>query len=207
MKHNNQLPNQHFRKEWQLRVKTWFDQPGRKLRRHNARIAKAARIAPRPIEKLRPAVRCQTLKYNTKVRSGRGFTLDELKAAKIAPKYAQTVGIVVDYRRRNRSEESLDINAARLKDYISRLVVLPKSSKKRTPEIVAAYKEAVQAKGPVAPITNPYVAEEPRVITEEEKKANNFYTLRQARANKRFRGVRDALAKAKAEEEAQKVKK
>ena len=79
MKHNNQLPNVHFHKDWQLRVKTWFDQPGRKKRRRNNRISKAARIAPRPIELLRPAVRCPTLKYNTKLRAGRGFTLDELK--------------------------------------------------------------------------------------------------------------------------------
>ena len=27
MKHNNQLPNAHFRKDWQRFVKTWFDQP------------------------------------------------------------------------------------------------------------------------------------------------------------------------------------
>src|SRR6266511_1737813 len=79
MKHNNQLPNGHFHKDWQLRVKTWFDQPGRKKRRRLNRINKAARIAPRPIKLLRPAVRCPTIKYNTKLRVGRGFTLDELK--------------------------------------------------------------------------------------------------------------------------------
>ena len=80
LKHNNQLPNQHFRKDWQRRVKTWFDQPGRKKSRRIARIQKAARIAPRPVDGLlRPAVRCPTIKYNTKLRAGRGFTLEELK--------------------------------------------------------------------------------------------------------------------------------
>lgn len=80
VKHNNVLPNQHFRKDWQIRVKTWFDQPGRKLRRRNNRVKKAAIQAPRPIDGLvRPAVRCQTLKYNTKLRKGRGFTITELK--------------------------------------------------------------------------------------------------------------------------------
>ena len=80
MKHNNQLPNAHFHKFWQDRVKTWFDQPGRKHRRRSARITKAASEAPRPIDGLlRPAVRCMTLKYNTKLRAGRGFTLEELK--------------------------------------------------------------------------------------------------------------------------------
>lgn len=80
LKHNNQLPNQHFRKQWQRRVKTWFDQPGRKKSRRIARIQKAARIAPRPVDGLlRPAVRCPTLRYNMKLRAGRGFTLEELK--------------------------------------------------------------------------------------------------------------------------------
>ena len=80
LKHNNQLPNQHFRKDWQRRVKTWFDQPGRKKSRRVARIQKAARIAPRPVDGLlRPAVRCPTQRYNMKLRAGRGFTLDELK--------------------------------------------------------------------------------------------------------------------------------
>ncbi|KAJ2893622.1 60S ribosomal protein L13, partial [Coemansia aciculifera] len=67
---NKQLPNTHFRKEWDLRVRTWFNQPGRKLRRRRARVAKAAQIAPRPTELLRPAVRCPTVKYNRKVRVG-----------------------------------------------------------------------------------------------------------------------------------------
>jgi large subunit ribosomal protein L13e len=80
LKHNNQLPNQHFRKQWDRRVKTWFDQAGRKKSRRIARVQKAGRIAPRPIDGLlRPAVRCPTVRYNMKLRSGRGFTLEELK--------------------------------------------------------------------------------------------------------------------------------
>lgn len=26
VRHNNVIPNQHFHKDWQTRVKTWFDQ-------------------------------------------------------------------------------------------------------------------------------------------------------------------------------------
>jgi large subunit ribosomal protein L13e len=26
VRHNNVVPNQHFHKDWQTRVKTWFDQ-------------------------------------------------------------------------------------------------------------------------------------------------------------------------------------
>jgi len=45
-----------------------------------ARQKKAVKIFPRPTTgKLRPIVHGQTLKYNMKVRSGRGFSLEELK--------------------------------------------------------------------------------------------------------------------------------
>jgi large subunit ribosomal protein L13e len=130
MKHNNILPNIHFHKDWQRYVKTWFDQAGQKKRRRNLRSAKAARIAPRPLDLLRPAVRCPTLKYKTKLRAGRGFTLQELKAAGIPKKQALTIGIPVDHRRRNRSEESLQINIARLNEYKSKLILFPKNTKK-----------------------------------------------------------------------------
>ena len=33
VKHNNVIPNQHFKKKWQFYVKTWFNQPARKKRR------------------------------------------------------------------------------------------------------------------------------------------------------------------------------
>lgn len=80
MKHNNVLPNQHFRKDWQLHVRTWFDQPGSKQTRRVARLKKAVAVAPRPVDGLlRPAVRCPTVKYNMKLRAGRGFTIEELK--------------------------------------------------------------------------------------------------------------------------------
>jgi hypothetical protein len=45
-----------------------------------ARSVKAGRVAPRPVAGvLRPVVHAQTVKYNNKVRLGRGFTLEELK--------------------------------------------------------------------------------------------------------------------------------
>jgi large subunit ribosomal protein L13e len=79
-KHNNAIQRNHFHKDWQNRVKTWFDQPARKKRRRNARIAKAARVFPRPAAgPLRPIVHAPTIRYNAKVRLGRGFSLDELK--------------------------------------------------------------------------------------------------------------------------------
>lgn len=35
VRHNNVIPNGHFKKKWQFRVKTWFNQPARKVRRRN----------------------------------------------------------------------------------------------------------------------------------------------------------------------------
>ena len=77
---NKIIPNAHFRKHWQRRVKTWFNQPGQKKRRRVKRLRKAAAVAPRPAAgPLRPVVHCPTARYNIKTRLGRGFTLDELK--------------------------------------------------------------------------------------------------------------------------------
>ena len=47
---------------------------------YSARQKKAVKIFPRPTAgPLRPVVHGQTLKYNMKVRTGKGFTLEELK--------------------------------------------------------------------------------------------------------------------------------
>merc|ERR1712130_943590 len=113
----NIVPNQHFHKDWQNYVKTWFNQPARKIRRRQNRVAKAAKVAPRPIGKLRPVVSCPTYKYNLKQRAGRGFTLEEIKAAGLSKKFARTIGIAVDHRRRNKSVESLQLNTQRLKEF------------------------------------------------------------------------------------------
>ena len=83
-KRNQMVPNAHFHKDWDRYVKTWFNQPARKERRRKARAAKSARVAPRPVKTLRPIVRCPTYKYNIKDRQGRGFTLEELKAAGVS---------------------------------------------------------------------------------------------------------------------------
>lgn len=83
-KRNGVIPNAHFKKHWERYVKTWFDQPGKKKRRRQKRKEKAASVFPRPVQSLRPVVRCPTFKYNTKVRAGRGFTLQELRVSRLA---------------------------------------------------------------------------------------------------------------------------
>ena len=72
VKHNKIIPNQHFHKKWQtssrgpLHIKSWFNQPGKKKSRRLKRAAKAAANAPRPADKLRPLVRCQTQQHNAR---------------------------------------------------------------------------------------------------------------------------------------------
>ena len=79
---------------------------------------------------LRPAVRAPTVRYNRKLREGRGFTLAELKEAGVGRKEARGVGIVVDHRRRNLSEEGKALNVERLKAYKAKLIVFPRKASK-----------------------------------------------------------------------------
>ena len=187
------LPDAHFRKHWKRYVHTWFDQPASKKRRRRTRLQKAAKIAPRPAAgPLRPVVRCPTFRYNTKVRAGRGFSLAELKEAGISRKFAQTIGIAVDHRRRNKSQESLQLNAQRLKEYRSKLIIFPRKLSKphKGDSDAETLKLATQLKGPVLPIKQPKSIMKRRPISEDEKKSSVFQALRVARANQRLAGVR-----------------
>ncbi|KAF5374863.1 hypothetical protein D9758_000348 [Tetrapyrgos nigripes] len=205
-KHNNVLHDNHFRKDWQRHVKTWFDQPGRKLRRRKARQTKAAALGVRPLTLLRPAVRGQTVRYNRKLREGRGFTLAELKEAGIGRKEARGVGIVVDHRRRNLSEEGKKVNVERLLAYKSKLIVFPrKTGKPKKGDSSAEDLEASQTRVNL-PLPESYPAEAPRKITSEEREFEAYKTLRTARANARYEGARKLRAAKKEEEEAAKKK-
>jgi large subunit ribosomal protein L13e len=192
--HNNEVPNNHFKKKWQFYVKTWFNQPGRKLRRRTARADKAQLAFPRPVGGvLKPMVRGQTLKYNTKQRMGRGFSLAELKEAGISAKLAPTIGISVDHRRRNRSTEGLQLNATRLKAYKSNLVIFPRDSKKPK-AFETAVAEAKLVPQHTAAKIMPVVKEKPAVtlvkITKDMKNEMAYAKLRMERMNERMVGKR-----------------
>jgi len=107
-----------------------LDQPKKAQTRRRRRIQKAKKVFPRPLKMLRPSVACPTVRYNFRKRLGRGFTVEEIKAAGITPRYAATVGVRVDTRRKNISEESLNTNTQRLKTYLSKLVLFPLNKKK-----------------------------------------------------------------------------
>ncbi|XP_067652881.1 large ribosomal subunit protein eL13-like [Haliotis asinina] len=203
-KGNNMVPNGHFHKDWQRRVRTWFNQPMRKQRRQDTRVQKARAIAPRPVKGyLRPIARCQTFKYNTKIRAGRGFTLEELKQAGINRRQARSIGISVDYRRRNKTVESLQQNVQRLKEYNSKLILFPrKESKPKKGDATAEQiKTATQLKGDVMPIRQVYRSEKARKISKREKRFSPFAALRSARVNARLFGVREKKKREAAEKE------
>lgn len=130
VKHNNVIPNVHLRKHWQRNVRVWLNQAGRKKTRLQARRAKAAATSPRPLDRLRPTVRCQTIRYSHRPRLGKGFTLAEIKAVGLGAQFAKSIGITVDHRRKNRSQEAFDLNKARLTNYLSKLVLYPRNEKK-----------------------------------------------------------------------------
>ncbi|XP_076449920.1 large ribosomal subunit protein eL13-like [Babylonia areolata] len=194
-KRNNIIPNGHFHKDWQRMVKTWFNQPMRKKRRQAKRAKKALAIAPRPVAGLlRPVVRCPTFKYNTRVRAGRGFTLEELKEAGVNRKQARSIGISVDYRRRNASLENLQANVQRLKEYKNKLILFPRhpNNPKKGDATAEDMKMAKQlTRNTVMPVVDPVRREKARAITDEEKKFKAFIVLRQARINKKLFGKRE----------------
>jgi large subunit ribosomal protein L13e len=127
---NNQVPNDHLRKDWYKRVKYFFDDPARARRRRNARLQRAKKMAPRPSEgPLRPLVHCPTVCYNTKLRLGRGFTVPELIKAGFDPSRAPFLGIAVDKRRAHTKNALVQQNIERLVAYKNRLVLVKKGQK------------------------------------------------------------------------------
>jgi large subunit ribosomal protein L13e len=207
IKHNQTIPNNHFRKQWQRRVRCHFDQPGKKVTRRLARRSKAAAVAPRPVDKLRPVVRCPTIKYNRRTRLGRGFTLDELKAAGIPKLYARTVGISVDARRHNLSEEAFAANVQRLKEYQARLIVFPRKSNKPkktdTPKDQQTAETTQSIRGSFG-VEQPIAAGFSEIAKSELPKnveGGAYKQLRKARSDARYQGAREKRARDKAEEE------
>ncbi|GAW11800.1 hypothetical protein ANO14919_011520 [Xylariales sp. No.14919] len=199
IKGNQQIPHNHFRKAWQTRVKCHFDQAGQKSRRRDARRAKAVAIAPRPLDRLRPVVRCPTVKYNRRARTGRGFSLAELSAAGIPRHLAPTIGISVDHRRVNLSEESLAINVQRLKAYQARLILFPRKTKGSALDNIETTRSIKSAFTFEA--TAPGVTEINKDAMPQGVEGGAYRTLRVARSDARLKGVREKRARDAAEAE------
>ena len=188
--------------------------PPTAFRRSIAREKKAAAIFPRPTAgALRPVVHPPTQRYNFKTRLGRGFTLEELKAAGISKKMAPTIGIAVDHRRRNRSEESLALNSKRLKAYKASLILFPRrTAKPKHGDYEAGELSlAAQLKGKLMPIVKEAKPLEMVTVTEEMKGFKAYQKLRTERMNvwqvgPRIKKAEEAAKKAEEDEKVAKMK-
>jgi len=215
-KGNNAIPHVHQKKHWNPcssqkgNVKVFLNQPAQKIRRRRLRLVKAKKVFPRPVKSLRPQVNCPTVRHNMKKRLGRGFTPTELKAAGLNARYAATIGIRVDGRRKNKSEEGLNVNVQRLKTYMSKLVLFPLNHKKivkgeaSEQDVKAAKQDRTRfGDAAVGGLVFP-AAEGPRAVTAEEKTKNVYKFLKKNHSAVRFLGARTSRAARKAAKENEK---
>merc|ERR1712224_1079893 len=129
-----------------------------------------------------------TQRYNMRLRLGKGFTLEELKAAQIPKKLARTIGVSVDHRRRNRCEESLQTNVERLKLYKSKLMVFPKGSGKKSvkkgdtarSELANVAQNTLKE---IIPVPKTAKRVKARAIAGDEKEKSVYKVLKKARTN------------------------
>jgi len=124
---------------------------------------------------------------------------------------AATIGISVDPRRQNLSEESLTANVARLKEYMSRLILFPRRNGKTkqgdaSVEDVKSAKESktvVKSSKQSFPIVNEKKITEAK-ISDIEATEDAYKTLRKVRSDARNAGKRAKRAKDKSEAEEKK---
>lgn len=130
-----------------------------------------------------------------------------LSAAGIPRKFARTIGISVDPRRQNLSEEGLKANVERLQEYRKRLILFPRRNGKTKSGDASAedIKSAKSVENIVSstkaglPIKNVIELEE-GPISKYEATENAFRKLRDSRSEARLVGVREKRAKAKVDE-------
>lgn len=146
MKHNNALVSNHFNKG-SMKFKMWFNQPAKGLKRRNARREKAKKQYPIPVKKLLPVVRQPTQRYNYKVRLGRGFTEQEIVGAGVELKYAMSIGVKIDKRRKDRNMETYERNVERLKEYLGHVKVYKNAKEAREDN-------ATSFRGTIMPVKN-----------------------------------------------------
>lgn len=105
----------------------------------------------------------------------------------------------MDHRRRNKCEESLELNKQRILSYLDRIVIFPKAG-----DAVSAKQVTVAE---AFPIVNDSTIEPARKISEEEKNTSAFTTLRKAWGIQRYAGIRAKRAAEKVDTAAGKDKK
>lgn len=136
--------------------------------------------------------------------------MQELRQAKISPRFAQTVGIAVDHRRQDVSEEGLQLNVQRLESYKSKLILFPRrADKPKKGDIHDATADKLKSAEAAKQNTHKHVLskpirklrEAPQKITQEQRDAKVYRKLRQVAVNKKYKGLREKRAKEAAEKE------
>jgi len=142
-----------------------------------------------------------------------------LKEAGIPRKLAPTIGIAVDHRRSNHSQESLSANVARLKTYKARLILFPRKSgqHKKLDSSEADVKAITDGSTKtVSKVNSAFTVEAGTGLAHgfSEIKSSEmpsgeeaaYKKLRELRSGARYAGAREKRAKLKAEAEEAKKK-
>lgn len=124
-------------------------------------------------------------------------------------KYAKTIGIAVDHRRRNKSVESLQLNAQRLKLYKSKLILFPLNAGKPKEGRLERRRAQVGHSAQERSVADPSVdtqGEGSRHHRPKSASSARSPCCERSRADARMWGIREKKAKEKAEAEKNKVK-
>ena len=117
--------------------------------------------------------------------------------------FARSIGIAVDPRRQNRSQESVDLNKARLTAYLNRLVLYPRHEKKLVTKAKGGIlndtpKENQQVSDKAVVNTKLPLAKRVKALPAAEltklRNLRAYRTLRQEWANKKNEGRRSKKA-------------
>jgi len=129
---------------------------------------------------------------------------NKFKAAKLGVAFARSIGIVVDHRRKNKSNEAFQVNVKRLTDYKAQLVLFPRHAGKPKKGLVNDATDAdVKQFGSIQvtdvntslPVHQQAKREKPVKITKEMKEAKVYKKLRLERTNAYYAGKREKKAK------------
>ena len=179
-------------------VKCYFNVNGHKTVRQEKRAQRAADRSPAPADLLRPTVKACTRRYSSKVRFGRGFSLEEVRAAGLTPAFARTVGIAVDHRRHG-SNQMEEANIQRLTTYKANLVLFPrvegKAKKGEINDSTTRLDTPQNMEGRV--IALPVVKKRVGIaaLTKDLKSKKVYRSIRQARIDRKYEGKRVKRAK------------
>lgn len=129
-----------------------------------------------------------------------------MQAAGIGKKEALGIGIAVDHRRKNRTEEAFRQNVERLKLYKSKLVLFPRnptSKRIKKGDATADERKAVEQvfTRHVLPLPTAERRVPARAITKEERERTVTAIIRKTRTDGKLWGIREKRAKEKAEAE------